>query len=118
MDVLLRSNDLNSVSVNDKTMIIYPDSPQKAKEYGVDKIPAIVILRSEGDVDRDYGIRFFGILGLLIGPLALSYFFLLIQMYREEYIDEEDKVMVDGLVGALEVRSPSGTWPTFPHTGG
>jgi general secretion pathway protein D len=33
VDVLLRSNDLNSVSVNDKTMIIYPDSPQKAKEY-------------------------------------------------------------------------------------
>ena len=33
VDVLLRSNDLNSLSVNDKTMIIYPDSPQKAKEY-------------------------------------------------------------------------------------
>ena len=33
VDVLLRSNDLNSVSVNDKTLIIYPDSPQKAKEY-------------------------------------------------------------------------------------
>jgi general secretion pathway protein D len=33
VDVLLRSNDLNSVSVNEKTMIIYPDSPQKAKEY-------------------------------------------------------------------------------------
>jgi general secretion pathway protein D len=33
VDVLLRSNDLNSVIVNDKTMIIYPDTPQKAKEY-------------------------------------------------------------------------------------
>jgi general secretion pathway protein D len=33
VDVLLRSNDLNSVSVNDKTLIIYPDTPQKAKEY-------------------------------------------------------------------------------------
>ena len=33
VDVLLRTNDLNSVSVNDKTMIIYPDTPQKAKEY-------------------------------------------------------------------------------------
>jgi len=33
VDVLLRSNDLNSVVVNDKTMIIYPDTPQKAKEY-------------------------------------------------------------------------------------
>ena len=33
VDVLLRSNDLNSVIVNDKTMIIYPDTPQKANEY-------------------------------------------------------------------------------------
>lgn len=30
------------------------------------------------------GVRYFGILGLLIGPLALSYFFELIKMYREE----------------------------------
>lgn len=35
------------------------------------------------------GIRFFGLLGLLIGPLALSYFFELIRMYREEYIARE-----------------------------
>jgi predicted PurR-regulated permease PerM len=34
------------------------------------------------------GVRFFGILGLLIGPLALSYFFELIAMYREEYLTE------------------------------
>ena len=32
------------------------------------------------------GVRYFGILGLLIGPLALSYFFELIKMYREEYL--------------------------------
>jgi len=35
------------------------------------------------------GVRFFGILGLLIGPLALTYFFELIEMYREEYLPEE-----------------------------
>lgn len=35
------------------------------------------------------GIKFFGILGLLIGPLALSYFFELIAMYRAEYLPEE-----------------------------
>ncbi len=35
------------------------------------------------------GIRFFGILGLLIGPLALSYFFEFIRMYRAEYIARE-----------------------------
>lgn len=34
------------------------------------------------------GVPFFGILGLLIGPLALSYFFELIRMYREEYLTE------------------------------
>ena len=28
------------------------------------------------------GIRYFGLLGLLIGPLAISYFFELIRMYR------------------------------------
>jgi len=31
------------------------------------------------------GVPYFGLLGLLIGPLALSYFFELIKMYREEY---------------------------------
>jgi predicted PurR-regulated permease PerM len=34
------------------------------------------------------GVRYFGILGLLLGPLALSYFFELIRMYREEYLNE------------------------------
>ena len=32
------------------------------------------------------GVRFFGLLGILIGPLALSYLFELIRMYRDEYI--------------------------------
>jgi predicted PurR-regulated permease PerM len=54
------------------------------------------------------GIRFFGLLGLLIGPLALSYFFELIGMYREEYIEgEEQEERVEGLVRAAEVRRPS-----------
>ena len=35
------------------------------------------------------GVSYFGLLGLLIGPLALSYFFELIRMYREEYLDLE-----------------------------
>ncbi len=34
------------------------------------------------------GVPYFGLLGLLIGPLALSYFFELIRMYREEYLEE------------------------------
>ena len=32
------------------------------------------------------GIRYFGLLGLLIGPLSISYFFELIRMYREEFL--------------------------------
>ncbi|MGC9336322.1 MAG: protein disulfide oxidoreductase [Anaerolineae bacterium] len=32
-----------------------------AELYGIDKIPAIAILRSEDGEDRDYGIRFYGI---------------------------------------------------------
>ena len=35
------------------------------------------------------GIQYFGLLGLLIGPLAISYFFELIRMYREEYLADE-----------------------------
>jgi len=35
------------------------------------------------------GVAAFGLLGLLIGPLALSYFFELIRMYREEYLEPE-----------------------------
>ncbi len=32
------------------------------------------------------GVPYLGLLGLLIGPLAVSYFFELISMYREEYV--------------------------------
>jgi predicted PurR-regulated permease PerM len=35
------------------------------------------------------GIQYFGLLGLLIGPLAISYFFELIQMFRQEYLEDE-----------------------------
>jgi predicted PurR-regulated permease PerM len=33
------------------------------------------------------GIKYFGLLGILIGPLALSYFFELMRMYRDEYLE-------------------------------
>jgi predicted PurR-regulated permease PerM len=35
------------------------------------------------------GIQYFGLLGLLIGPLAISYFFELIRMYRAEYLEDD-----------------------------
>lgn len=34
------------------------------------------------------GIQYFGLLGLLVGPLAISYFFELLRMYRAEYVTE------------------------------
>ncbi len=49
------------------------------------------------------GIRFFGILGLLIGPLALSYFFELIAMYREEYIADDQDRLVEEAARAVDV---------------
>lgn len=36
------------------------------------------------------GVGYFGLLGILIGPLALSYFFELIRMYQEEYLAESN----------------------------
>jgi predicted PurR-regulated permease PerM len=32
------------------------------------------------------GVSYLGLLGLLVGPLALSYFFEILRMYREEYV--------------------------------
>jgi len=40
------------------------------------------------------GISWFGLLGLLIGPLAISYFFELIRMYGEEFLDREESAPV------------------------
>ncbi|HEU5303145.1 MAG TPA: AI-2E family transporter [Gemmatimonadales bacterium] len=42
------------------------------------------------------GIKYFGLLGLLIGPLAISYFFELIRMYREEFL--EDEIVVEEIM--------------------
>ncbi len=39
----------------------FVDDKEVAEEYGIDKIPAIVVLRSEDGNERDYGIRFYGI---------------------------------------------------------
>jgi predicted PurR-regulated permease PerM len=36
------------------------------------------------------GIQYFGLLGLVIGPLAISYFFELIRMYRAENLADEE----------------------------
>ncbi len=54
------------------------------------------------------GLRYFGLLGLLIGPLAISYFFELIRMYRVEYLSDEE--VSDEQLAAVEQRlTPGGT---------
>jgi predicted PurR-regulated permease PerM len=37
------------------------------------------------------GIRWFGLLGILIGPLALSYFFALLDMYSQDYMEAAER---------------------------
>ncbi len=41
------------------------------------------------------GVGYFGLLGILIGPLALSYFFELIRMYQEEYLNHTRPMVPD-----------------------
>jgi predicted PurR-regulated permease PerM len=33
------------------------------------------------------GVAWFGLIGVLLGPLAIQYFFVLLRLYREEYVD-------------------------------
>jgi predicted PurR-regulated permease PerM len=56
------------------------------------------------------GVRYFGVLGILIGPLSLSYFFELIRMYREEYVDKEEAEAA----GAAGTRAPQPGAPSLP----
>jgi predicted PurR-regulated permease PerM len=58
------------------------------------------------------GLRYFGLLGLLIGPLAISYFFELIRMYRVEYLeDEEAEVSAEQLLAVQQRLRPHGIIP-------
>jgi len=55
------------------------------------------------------GLSYFGLLGLLIGPLAISYFFELIRMYRVEYLEDEDvEVSAEQLAAVQQRLTPGG----------
>jgi predicted PurR-regulated permease PerM len=55
------------------------------------------------------GVGYFGLLGVLLGPLAIQYFFVLVRLYREEYIDKR-------VMRTMELKVPiSVADPTFPH---
>jgi len=53
------------------------------------------------------GINWFGLLGLLIGPLAISYFFELIRMYKAEYLEGEAEDSESEAAVALAGANPS-----------
>jgi predicted PurR-regulated permease PerM len=36
------------------------------------------------------GVTYFGILGIVVGPLLLSYFFLMFEMFKEEYLSHDE----------------------------
>ncbi len=48
------------------------------------------------------GVKYFGLLGLLLGPLAIAYLFELLHFYRQEYGSPQDKSMQAATVGIEE----------------
>lgn len=59
----------------------------------MDNIVRLVVFRAVSNihpmatlVGAFAGLKYFGLLGVLLGPLAIAYFFELLKMYREEYV--------------------------------
>jgi predicted PurR-regulated permease PerM len=61
------------------------------------------------------GLRYFGLLGLLIGPLAISYFFELIRMYRVEYLEDEDVEVSAEELAEVQRRMTPGAGTHIPR---
>ena len=61
------------------------------------------------------GLRYFGLLGLLIGPLAISYFFELIRMYRVEYLADVDVEVSPEQLAEAQRRLTPGTGTPRPR---
>ncbi|HEY9504346.1 MAG TPA: AI-2E family transporter [Gemmatimonadales bacterium] len=62
------------------------------------------------------GLRYFGLLGLLIGPLAISYFFELIRMYRLEYLADMDVEVSPDQLAEVQRRMTPGAGTPLPRT--
>jgi predicted PurR-regulated permease PerM len=52
------------------------------------------------------GLKLFGLLGVLLGPLAIAYFFELLKMYREEFSAAADPTAVDSAPAATLIQAP------------
>jgi predicted PurR-regulated permease PerM len=50
------------------------------------------------------GVRYFGLLGILLGPLAIAYLFELLQAYRQEYSPVSSAALAAAAEGAPELR--------------
>jgi predicted PurR-regulated permease PerM len=61
------------------------------------------------------GLRYFGLLGLLIGPLAISYFFELIRMYRVEYLADVDMEASPEQLAEVQRRMTPGAGTPLPR---
>jgi predicted PurR-regulated permease PerM len=61
------------------------------------------------------GLRYFGLLGLLIGPLAISYFFELIRMYRVEYLADVDVEVSPEQLAEVQRRLTPGAGTRVPR---
>jgi predicted PurR-regulated permease PerM len=61
------------------------------------------------------GLRLFGLLGLLIGPLAISYFFELIRMYRVEYLADADVEVSPEQLAEVQRRMTPGAGTRVPR---
>jgi len=53
------------------------------------------------------GVRYFGLLGILLGPLAIAYLFELLQAYRQEYAPVGDAALPVVADGPPDLRSDS-----------
>ncbi|SDC60984.1 AI-2E family transporter [Niabella drilacis] len=69
---------------------------------GIDNVLRFTILKKIGDIHPLItvfgvllGLKLFGIMGLIFGPLFMSYFLLLIQVYRIEFGRKSDLVVPD-----------------------
>jgi predicted PurR-regulated permease PerM len=62
------------------------------------------------------GLRYFGLLGLLIGPLAISYFFELIRMYRVEYLADADVEVSPEQLAEVQRRMTPGAGTPSPRS--
>lgn len=67
----------------------------------IDNVARFLILKKYGDVHPlitvfgvILGLRLFGFLGIILGPLVLSYLFLMIKMYQQEQIPELDEASI------------------------